>query len=98
MAHYECHIHLDEDQLRSESEQEDPTTGLYQEAGWMEGISLESMEQTKDGYILCISVDALALMEATTCDTVEAAIDQEFAWLRDSGIYLDTLKPIKGTC
>lgn len=56
------------------------------------------MEQTKDGYILCISVDALALMEATTCDTVEAAIDQKFAWLRDSGIYLDTLKPIKGTC
>lgn len=37
MAHYECHIHLDEDQLRSESEQEDPTTGSTKKlAGWKE--------------------------------------------------------------
>lgn len=97
MQHYKCRIHIDEDRLRSESGQDDPTAGLYQEAGWMEGVSVESVEPAADGYVFCIAVDIGPLMEATTCDSVEAAIAQEFSWLHDSGIYLDTLVPITTT-
>lgn len=98
MSNYQCHIHIDKDLLHSESKQEDPIIGIQQEAGWMEAISLESVEADDEGYVCVISVDTVALMEAATCDTVEAAIDQEFAWLHDSGIYLDALVPITVPC